>query len=242
MGETVGFVGVTGGAGTTRLCVETAATLARAGHDVAVIDAAFGTQGLSTYVEGRIEPDLTSALLDERRVEDALVECWPALAGRCALAPAHAPFERLARAKSPDAAGRLEDAIRGAAGRFEHVLVDVPPLAANPAVGAATTVGRRLLVAPATRHGADLLPRMRGRVVDVGAAVDGVLVNRADGTDPGDTPLPEADHAIPAGPVDAGTPTAADPDAEFAPAVAAAAESIFDCDLGLEFEDDGFLG
>lgn len=242
MAETVGFVGVTGGAGTTRVCVEVAATLARAERDVAVIDAAFGTQGLSTYVDGAIEPDLTRSLLDDRPLSDALFDCWPALDGRCAIAPAYAPFERLARAKAPEPARRLESAIREAADRFDHVIVDVPPLAANQAVGAATTVDRRVFVAPATRHGADLLPRMRGRVVDVGAAVDGVLVNRADDDDPAGTPLSEADYALPAGPVDANTPTATDPDTEFAPAVAAVTEATFDVDLGLTFESEGLFG
>ena len=242
MADTVGFVGVTGGAGTTRTCVETAATLARDGHDVAVLDAAFGTQGLSTHVEGRIEPDLTSVLLDERPVTDAFVDCWPSLAGRVAVAPAHAPFERLARAKTPDAAQCLEAAIQQAAATFDHVLVDVPPLAANQAVGAATAVDRRILVAPATQRGADLLPRMRGRLVDVGTTVEGVVVTRAASDDPADTPLPEADAAIPSGPVDATVPTAVDPDAEFAPAVAEATGTLFDRSLDLEFESEGLFG
>lgn len=242
MAETVGFVGVTGGAGTTRTCVEVAATLARDGQDVAVVDAAFGTQGLSTYVEGRIEPDLTETLLAERPIADAAVDCWPTLDGRVAIAPAHAPFERLARAKTPDVARRLEAGIRRIGERFDHVLVDVPPLAANQAVSAATAVDRRVLVAPASQRGADLLPRMRGRLVDVGSDVDDVLLTRAPEGDPADTPLPEADYAIPTGPVDATTPTALDRDTAFAAAVAEATGALFDRSLDLQFEESGLFG
>ncbi len=39
-------IGATGGAGTTRTIVEVATTLARTGADVAVFDAAVGSQGL----------------------------------------------------------------------------------------------------------------------------------------------------------------------------------------------------
>jgi Flp pilus assembly CpaE family ATPase len=42
---TAALVGATGGAGTTRLTLETADLLAREGHAVAVFDAAFATQG-----------------------------------------------------------------------------------------------------------------------------------------------------------------------------------------------------
>lgn len=242
MTEIVGFVGVCGGAGTTRVCVETAATLARAGNDVAIVDAAFGTQGLSRYVEGRIEPDLTSALLDERSMADAAYDCWQTLDGSVSIAPAHAPFERLARAKSPETAQRLESEIRRSVATVDHVIVDIPPLAANQAIGAATTVDERILVAPASRRGGDLLPRMRGRAVDVGAEVDAVLGNRTGSTDPEDTPLSGADYALPSGPAEAIPPTSADPDIEFAPAVADLTESIFDRSLDLAFEEDGLFG
>ncbi|PSQ57111.1 hypothetical protein BRD18_07905 [Halobacteriales archaeon SW_7_71_33] len=47
------LVGAAGGAGTTRLTVETGALLARGGERVAVFDAAFDTQGMVDHVEGR---------------------------------------------------------------------------------------------------------------------------------------------------------------------------------------------
>ena len=63
--RTLALVGATGGAGTTRTAVELAALGARDGRDVAVVDAAFTTQGLSEYVSGRIGTDLTALLTDE---------------------------------------------------------------------------------------------------------------------------------------------------------------------------------
>jgi MinD-like ATPase involved in chromosome partitioning or flagellar assembly len=96
--RTAALVGATGGAGTTRLCVEVAALLAHAGRDVAVFDAAFATQGLARHAPGRIDPDATALLTDaDVGLADALVDHPADLAGRLALCPASAPFERLAR-------------------------------------------------------------------------------------------------------------------------------------------------
>ena len=58
--QTLALVGAAGGIGTTRLALESGATLARTGRDIAVVDAAFDTQGLARYVEGRIEVDATA--------------------------------------------------------------------------------------------------------------------------------------------------------------------------------------
>jgi cellulose biosynthesis protein BcsQ len=241
MGVTA-FVGVGGGAGTTRLSVEHAVTLARGGCDVAILDAAFGTQGLATYVDERIDPDLTAVLTADRSLADALVEPWSGLPGRVACAPAHAPFGRLARAKTEAAAQGFEQCIDQARTRFDHVVVDVPPVASNEAVTGVTAADCRVLVAPATRRGADLLPRQRGRLVDVGVDADRILANRAPGTDPAATPLPDADHAIPETEPDVVVPTCLDPDDTFAPAVADAATDCFDQPLELEFPTAGLLG
>ncbi|WP_226011360.1 AAA family ATPase [Halomicrobium salinisoli] len=238
MTETLAFVGVAGGAGTTRTAVEVAATLARDGRSVAVLDAAPGTQGLARYVDGRIDPDATAVLVDEAGFEDALAEAWDELDGNAALWPTHAPFERLARAQTTDAARRFERCVRRAEEQFEHVLLDVPPLASNVAVAAATAADRRVLVAPATRRGNDHLPRMRGRLVDVGAGADGVVATRVDGSHP----LTEADHELPAGDPDAAVPTCVDPDTDLAPAVADATEALLETSLDLEFPSEGLLG
>ena len=255
------LVGATGGAGTTRLAVELGATLARDGREVAILDAAFATEGLARHVSGRIDPDLTELVTDDgtgtadRPLSDGLRE-HPAtadLAGRLALCPARAPFERLARAKTADAARRFEDRIAEAAATFDHVLVDTPPVAANQAVAAVTAADQVAVVTPASERGVDAVQRARGRVADVGASVDVVVANRADADHPDENadaehPLRSADAAIPesqAANVE-GVPASvgdsnSDPEAGFAPAVAHAAEVVLDAELDLEFEDPGLL-
>jgi MinD-like ATPase involved in chromosome partitioning or flagellar assembly len=235
--STLALVGAAGGAGTTRTAVEMAATLGRADRSVAVVDAAFGTQGLATYVDGRIADDVTAVALGESAFETALYDADYDVPGRVAFCPAHAPFERLARAKTPEAARTLETVVADATARFDHVLVDVPPVAANQAVAALTTADRRALVAPATPRGVDLLPRQRGRLRDLDAPADAVVATRTDAPDA--VAVADADHDFPAG--DPVGPSALDPDSVLAPAVAAAAEALLDVELGLDFEDDGLL-
>lgn len=237
MTDTLAFVGVAGGVGTTRTVVETAATLARGGRSVAVLDAAFGTQGLSTYADGRLDPDLTAVLLDEAGFSAAGVDIWPDLDGDAALYPAHAPFERLARAKSVDAAQRLESCVDRATGQYDYVLLDVPPVADNQAVAAVRAADRRVLVAPATERGNDHLPRMRGRLVDLGFEADAVVATFADDG----AVLSDPDHELPTGERGVVVPTAVDPDTEFAPAVAATTEALCDCELDVEFPEEGFF-
>jgi ATPases involved in chromosome partitioning len=236
--STLALVGAAGGVGTTRTAVELAVTLARDDRSVAVVDAAFSTQGLATYVEGRITDDVTAVATGESALGDALYDADYALPGRVAFAPAHAPFERLARAKTPESARALETAVAGAADRFDHVVLDVPPVAANQAVAALTTARRRALVVPATRRGHDLLPRQRGRLRDLDAPADAIVATRTDaedavGIDDADAGLPEGD---PVG------PDAPDPASALAPAAAGAAETLLDLDLDIEFGDDGLLG
>jgi hypothetical protein len=237
MTATLAFVGVAGGVGTTRTVVETAATLARGGYSVAVLDAAFDTQGLSTYVGGRLDPDLTSVVVDEAGFSEALVEVWSDLAGEAALAPAYAPFERLARAKSVDAARRLETCIDHARERYDYVLLDVPPVADNQAVAAVRGADRRVLVAPTTERGNDHLPRIRGRLVDLGFDADAVVATFADGGDA----LTEPDYELPVGERDVAVPTAIDPDTDYAPAIAEMFEGLCDCSLDLDFPEEGFF-
>lgn len=64
MTDTAALVGAVGGAGTTRLAVEVGALLAADGDAVAVLDAAFATQGLGDYLDGRLDPDLTALVTD----------------------------------------------------------------------------------------------------------------------------------------------------------------------------------
>ena len=237
---TLALVGATGGAGTTRLTVEFGATLARAGRDVALFDAAFATQGLAAHVPGRIDPDLTALLTDVRgEASAAFVDHPAAVEGRLAVCPARAPFERLARAKTAEAARQFETMLASAAERFDHVLVDTPPVAANQAVAAVTTADRVGLVTPATAHGADHLPRQRDRLRDLDAPADVVIANRAGEA----TPLDGADVAVPESEATAvpDLPASLDPDTPFASAVAAAVESALDTTLDLAVPENGVL-
>ncbi|MFC7081749.1 MinD/ParA family ATP-binding protein [Halorussus caseinilyticus] len=244
--STAALVGATGGAGTTRLAVEVGTTLARDGREVAVLDAAFATEGLARHVSGRVEPDLTSVLTENRPLADGLREhsATTDLAGRLELCPARAPFERMARAKTADAAQRFETLLAEAGESFDHVLVDAPPVAANQVVAAVTAAERVAVVAPASERGVDALQRTRGRVADVGASADAVVANRASEDQPlrsADAAVPESEATgvenVPASVGDGNT----DPESGFAPAVAHAAEVVFDAELELEFEESGLL-
>jgi cellulose biosynthesis protein BcsQ len=238
--ETAALVGATGGAGTTRTAVELAAVLAADGRDVAVLDAAYATQGLSEYLSGTVRPDLTALVTDA--ADDPLSVGLTDLGvvdapGRVACCPAHAPFERLARAKRPAAAERLEDRIAEAADAFDAVLVDTPPVASNPAVAAVTTADRVAIVAPATTRGADGVQRIGARVADVGAGVDAVVATRGE--------LSAADVTIPASDVtEAGAaPACLDEGAgAFGAAVARAAEVSLATDLDVDVGEEGLFG
>ncbi|WP_096390335.1 AAA family ATPase [Halopenitus persicus] len=188
---TLALVGATGGAGTTRTAVELAAIGAIDGRDVVVIDAAYATQGLSEYVSGRIDPDVTT-LVTEGRTDDpgpasyAVDGDWD---GTVRLVPASAPFERIARAKRVDAAEGLASLIEAAGEAADHVVVDTPPVASNQAVAAVTAADRTAAVTPATVHGRDALERLRGRVQDVGERVAATVATRGS--------LPAADVGLP---------------------------------------------
>jgi len=201
-GETAALVGATGGAGTTRLTVELGALLANDGRDVVVFDAAFATQGLADYLPGRIDPDVTALLTDERDapLSAGLVDIpLDDASGRLVCCPAVAPFERLARAKSPAAAQAFEARIDEATDAFDHVLVDTPPVAANQSVAAVNAVSRTVLVAPAATRGRDAIQRMTGRLDDIGVDVDGVVTTRGE-LSVADAAVPETDAEVTAAP------------------------------------------
>ncbi|MEF8853822.1 MAG: AAA family ATPase [Haloarculaceae archaeon] len=190
--EVCALVGTTGGAGTTRLALEFGATLAGDDRSVLVVDAAYATQGLVTAVPGRVDPDVTRAVTDDRPLAAATTDLDTST-GRLAVAPARAPFERLSRAKTSECARRLAGRIGDATREFDHVLVDVPPVAANQAVAAVTAADRVGLVVPDTQRGIDALPRTLDRLADVDAGVDAVVANRT-----GETPqVEDADASVP---------------------------------------------
>ncbi|MFH5800234.1 AAA family ATPase [Haladaptatus sp. CMAA 1911] len=238
MNRTTAFVGATGGAGTTRLCVETAAMLSHVGRDVVILDAAFATQGLARHVSGRIDTDITVLLTEDSDFDDALLDHPVETAGRLALCPSYAPFERFARAKTADAAEAFESLVERAATEFDHVVVDTPPVAANQAVAAVTAVESVAVVAPASRHGTDAVQGMRGRLADLGTNVDVVLANRADEGHP----LGEAIGIPTSGETTAESVPASVPelDTSFSPAIVAAVEATFDVSLDVEFPEGRF--
>ncbi|MFB6097215.1 MAG: MinD/ParA family protein [Haloferacaceae archaeon] len=232
----VALVGAAGGAGTTRTAVELAALLARDDRAVAVLDAAFATQGLADYLAGRLDPDLTRVLVDDADLDEALVEVDlpAAVPGHVACCPARAPFERVARAKAPAAAQAFEDVVTAVADRFDRVLVDVPPIAANQAIAAVNAADRTVVVAPGSARGADALRRTRDRLLDLGAEADAVLATRGD--------LADADAVVPASatvaPAEAPACLGAD---AFTEGVAEAAAVAFDEEVTLDFEQSGAL-
>jgi septum site-determining protein MinD len=208
MAETVAFVGAAGGVGTTTLTLECGRLLAREGVDTAILDTAYGTQGLSDRISGRLAPDVTRLCLEELPLEEGLIDLPIEGAGRLAACPAHAPFERLARAKRSDAAERFERLLEEASRHFECVLVDVPPVATNPAVAAVSVAETVAVVADDSRAEA-VVPRTEDRLADVGVDSSTTVVTRTDAH-------PDADVAIPpveADPFEAGPNP--DPDSGF---------------------------
>jgi len=264
---TLALVGATGGAGTTRTAVELAALGARDGRDVAVIDAAFTTQGLSEYVSGRIGTDLTTLITDETgaSLSSATYPIAPGgegiesagiagggdgddaadLPGRADAIPARAPFERVARAKTAEAARKLERRIDEAATSYDAVIVDAAPVGSNEAVAGVTAADRVAAVFPATTHGRDALQRLRGRVADVGAGVDRSIAVARDSAEEGTVDGgDESDAAVrlpPTDPAVASAPTAATGTGPYARSVTAAFEDAFDTTVGIEFEEPGLV-
>lgn len=230
MTRIVAVVGTAGGVGTTRLTVECGATLARAGRDVALVDAAFSTQGLRSYVDADVEADVTALLTEEASLGDVLYDIPTDTEGRLVAAPARAPFERLARAQTAGAAQRLERQLAASSLSHDVVLVDTPPLTGNHAVAAVNAAERVSLVAEDTPRGRDGLALLRGRLQDIGASGDVVLRNRATGHLSEGIEIPESDETTAAG-----APACPTPDSDFAPAVAEAVEAMLDISLDLDF-------
>jgi septum site-determining protein MinD len=242
----VAFVGATGGAGTTRTVVEVASALAADDRSVAVLDAAFATQGLADYVPGRIDPDITNLLVDAEgdpstgasNADDlsAALYAFDAgdVSGEVAVCPAYAPFTRLARAKSTAAAERFESVVGTAAKRFDHVLVDVPPIAANQAVAAVNAADTVAVVAPASARGAEGVQRCHERLADVGTGASLVVSTRGD--------LETADIAVPATDAEGIESAPACPDGDaFGDAIERVAAAVTGQELRETEEDGGGL-
>jgi septum site-determining protein MinD len=231
----VALVGACGGAGTTRTAVEFAAVLARDGRRAVVVDAAYATQGLSEYVPGRIDPDVTTVCTDgDADFAAATHDLSLDATGRVALAPARAPFERLARAQTVEAARTVETLFDEAADRFDHVLVDVPPPSGNHHVAAVTAADRLVVVAPGTDHGADAVRRTDDRLADLGVSPDAVVATQGS--------LPAAAAVVPEWPSAVADAPACLGDDRFAERMVSAAESAVGVSLGIEVDAGGVVG
>jgi cellulose biosynthesis protein BcsQ len=234
----VALAAATGGAGATRLSIECGAVLARDGQSAAVLDAAYGTQGLADHVPGRVDPDLTALTLGDDPIEAGLVDLDVDAPGRLAACPSRAPFERIARAQSAEAARGFEARVDEVAARFDHVLLDVPPVASNPAVAALNAADRVAAVVPASERGAAALPRLRDRFADIGIEAVATLLDRAGDDDHGI----DATVAVPTSEVEApaDVPVAATGESPFVAAVADAAEALCDVAVDVDAGSGGF--
>ncbi len=189
MAESVAFVGAAGGTGTTRITLACAELLAREGHDAVILDAAYGTQGLADRTSGAIDPDITQLCLEEIPLESGLLDRSIQGGGRLSVCPARAPFSRVAKAKTVEAAERFEARIEEATRQFEYVLIDTPPVAANQAVAAVTGGESVAVVCDAPRAEA-AIPRAIDRLKDIGIEEWTTVVTRA-------STHPDADVTVP---------------------------------------------
>lgn len=230
MTQIVAMVGAAGGVGTTRVTVECGATLARAGRDVALFDAALATQGLRSYVDTQISPDVTALMTEDASLGDVLYDVPVDTPGRLTAAPANAPFERVARAQTAGAAQHFERQLAAASLSHDIVFVDTPPLCGNHAVAAVNAAEQIALVTQETSRGRDALSLARGRLNDVGESVDTVIPNQTKETNAEGVPIPQSGCTN-----EPGAPVCSSPDDTFAPAVAAAVEAILDVSLDIEF-------
>jgi len=154
-----------------------------------VLDAAYATQGLADRIEGEITPDMTELCLEDAPLESGLIDRAIDGGGRLSVCPARAPFCRLAEAKAPEAAERFETRVGEAARRFEHVLIDTPPIAANQAIAAATSADTVAVVCDGARAEA-AVPRTADRLQDIGVERFVTVVTRT-------SEHPEADVCVP---------------------------------------------
>ena len=251
---TAALVGATGGAGTTRLTLETAALLAGEGADVAVFDAAFATQGLGDALDGSLDPDLTSVLTEQATLDEAGVELPVASTGAETVAdtettgtesgsvtchPTAAPFTRLAEAKTAAAARRFETLLADTATRFDYLLCDTPPVAANQSVSAVNVVDRVGIVAPASTRGVDAVARTEARLADLGVERDLVVANEG-ATPEHDRDAVDADVTVPQSGTTAlvDAPSVNDDETTLRPAVVEVAGALLDADVSVADDAD----
>lgn len=163
------------GEGKTTTAINTAISLSQLGSSVLLIDADLRrptvhrvfkmnqTQGLSTYLSRPVEVD---ALIHKLWVPNlSVLPCGPI--------PPN-PAELIS-------SERMKELLRVLAGKFDHILIDSPPLinVTDPVI-LSTMVDGVILVIQAGRSTRDVLRRARQELGSVGAKIFGVVLNNLD--------------------------------------------------------------
>src|SRR5215813_432715 len=173
--KTILFTSGQPGEGKTTTAIDTAISLAQLGSSVLLIDADLRrptvhkifkvnqAQGLSTFLSQQVEID---SLVHKLWVPNLYVlPCGPI--------PPN-PAELIS-------SERMKDALRALSGKFDHILIDSPPLinVTDPLI-LSTMVDGVILVIQAGRSTRDVLRRARQELNSVGAKVFGVVLNNLD--------------------------------------------------------------
>lgn len=197
----ISLVGATGGAGTTRIAVETAGRMAASGDDVLLVDVDFATQGLAEYVPGGLETDLVGAICEKRSLTEATYPLETEQTPQPQAAPSYAGLSRVATAMQPDRAEFLSDELSASGDSFDHVVIDTPTPVTNPAIAAATVADTIGVVFPPSPRGIEGLHRTDGFLhdIDAGGAIyisnEGIQTPSVE--DPADVSIPELETVPP---------------------------------------------
>jgi capsular exopolysaccharide synthesis family protein len=163
------------GEGKTTTAVNTAISLAQLGASVLLIDADLRrpavhktfklqhTRGLSTYLSGN------------KNIDDLIIKLpVPNLSILTSGPIPPNPAELIS-------SDRMKDMLRELAGKFDHIIVDSPPLiSVTDPVILSTMVDGSILVVQAGRSTRDMVRRSRQELNGVGAKVFGVVLNNVD--------------------------------------------------------------
>ncbi|HKQ72404.1 MAG TPA: polysaccharide biosynthesis tyrosine autokinase [Blastocatellia bacterium] len=173
--KTILFTSGQPGEGKTTTSINTAISLAQLGSSVLLIDADLRRpavhkifklnqgQGLSTFLSRQVEID---SLIQKLWVPNLYV--LP-----CGAIPPN-PAELIS-------SERMKEALRDLSGKFDHILIDSPPLinVTDPVI-LSTMVDGVILVIQAGRSTRDVLRRARQELNSVGAKIFGVVLNNLD--------------------------------------------------------------
>ena len=159
------------GEGKTSTAANLAVALAQAGERVVLVDADLRRTKLATLMDARSEPGLTSVLIGQSSLDDALVE----IGDRLTLLPTGPlppnPSELLGSEAMAGVVRQLQE-------RCDILLFDAPPLLpVTDAQVLATQVDGVVLVVRFGRTRRDLLSQARARLEVVGGRIFGLVMN-----------------------------------------------------------------